>query len=199
MTKRLLIVNTYGNLWSTGRIAAEIGDIAEKHGWQYTFAYACEARLEAGRGIRITRSRLSYLLHTYLFSRILNLKGFGSLVDTWLFIKKIKKLSGGMQRRVGIAQAMLNDPDVLILDEPTGGLDPGERVRFRNYLAEFAQGRIVLISTHMIDSVEDYWDVTHIMMNGRFAATQYNRPEELQTRSLEDLFFAITEGGKETP
>ena len=50
----------------------------------------------------------------------------------------------------------------------------------------------------MIDSVEDYWDVTHIMMQGRFAATQYNRPEELQTRSLEDLFFAITEGGKET-
>ena len=68
--------------------------------------------------------------------------------------KKIKKLSGGMQRRVGIAQAMLNDPDVLILDEPTGGLDPGERVRFRNYLAEFAQGRIVLISTHIVSDIE---------------------------------------------
>ena len=52
------------------------------------------------------------------------------------------------------------------------------------------------MSTHMIDSVEDYWDVTHIMVNGRFAATQYNRPEELKARSLEDLFFAITEGGK---
>ena len=59
-----------------------------------------------------------------------------------------------------------------------------------------AQGAALLISTHMIDSVEDYWDVTHIMVNGRFAATQYNRPEELKARSLEDLFFAITEGGK---
>ena len=110
MTKRLLIVNTYGNLWSTGRIAAEIGDIAEKHGWQYTFAYACEARLEAGRGIRITRSRLSYLLHTYLFSRILNLKGFGSLVDTWLFIKKIKKLSPDLIHLHNIHQNYLNFP-----------------------------------------------------------------------------------------
>lgn len=63
--------------------------------------------------------------------------------------KKIARLSGGMKRRVGIAQALLNDPQVLVLDEPTGGLDPGERVRFRNLLSEFAQGRIVLISTHI--------------------------------------------------
>ena len=91
--------------------------------------------------------------------------------------KKIKKLSGGMQRRVGIAQAMLNDPDVLILDEPTGGLDPGERVRFRNYLAEFAQGRIVLISTHIVSDVEYIAAQNVIMKEGRLICS--GKTEEL--------------------
>lgn len=110
MAKKLLIVNTYGNLWSTGRIAAEIGEVAERHGWQYTFAYAREARLEAGRGIRITRSKLSYLLHTYLFARILNLKGFGSLVDTWFFIRKIRKISPDLIHLHNIHQNFLHFP-----------------------------------------------------------------------------------------
>jgi ABC-type multidrug transport system ATPase subunit len=57
-------------------------------------------------------------------------------------------------------------------------------------------GAALLISTHMIDSVEDYWDATHIMINGRFAATKYNQPEDLEVQSLEELFFAITEGSK---
>src|SRR5699024_1875031 len=64
--------------------------------------------------------------------------------------KKIAKLSGGMKRRVGIAQAMLNDPKILVMDEPTAGLDPGERVRFRNFISEFSHDRIVLISTHIV-------------------------------------------------
>ncbi len=81
--------------------------------------------------------------------------------------KHIKKLSGGMQRRVGIAQAMLNDPDILILDEPTSGLDPGERVRFRNLLSEFAQHRIVLISTHIVSDVEYIATRNAIMKQGK--------------------------------
>ena len=64
--------------------------------------------------------------------------------------QKMKKLSGGMKRRAGIAQAMLNDPKILILDEPTAGLDPKERIRFRNLISELAENRLVLLSTHRL-------------------------------------------------
>lgn len=84
--------------------------------------------------------------------------------------KKIVKLSGGMKRRVGIAQALLNDPEILILDEPTAGLDPGERVRFRNLLSEFAQDRIVLISTHIVSDVEYIAAENAVMKNGTIIA-----------------------------
>ncbi len=68
--------------------------------------------------------------------------------------KKMKTLSGGMKRRVGIAQAMLGDPRILILDEPTAGLDPNERIRFRNLISELSQERLVLLSTHIVSDVE---------------------------------------------
>ncbi len=85
--------------------------------------------------------------------------------------KKIIKLSGGMKRRVGIGQALLNDPELLVLDEPTSGLDPGERVRFRNLLSEFAQNRIVLISTHIVPDVEYIAAHNAIMKNGSILQT----------------------------
>lgn len=80
--------------------------------------------------------------------------------------QKMKKLSGGMKRRAGIAQAMLNDPKILILDEPTAGLDPKERIRFRNLISELAENRLVLLSTHIVSDVEYIADQILMMKDG---------------------------------
>lgn len=103
--------------------------------------------------------------------------------------RKMKKLSGGMKRRAGIAQAMINDPEILILDEPTAGLDPNERIRFRNLLSELAQERLVLLSTHIVSDVESVANEILLMKDGAFLHT--GKPQEIIT-SMTDRIWSLT-------
>lgn len=84
---------------------------------------------------------------------------------------KLKTFSGGMIRRIGIAQALLNDPEILVLDEPTSGLDPGERVRFRNIISSLGKNRLVLLSTHIVSDIEYIADKILLMKEGRLIHT----------------------------
>ena len=82
--------------------------------------------------------------------------------------KKMKQLSGGMKRRVGLIQALLNEPEFLIVDEPTTGLDPEERIRIRNLLVDFSEGRTVLFSTHVVEDLVATCNQLAVMKKGKF-------------------------------
>ena len=80
--------------------------------------------------------------------------------------KKVRALSGGMKRRLGIAQCLLNDPPIFVVDEPTAGLDPEERIRFRNLLSDLAEDKTVLLSTHIASDIESSSSHIGILENG---------------------------------
>lgn len=116
--------------------------------------------------------------------------------------KKLKTFSGGMIRRLGIAQALLNEPEILVLDEPTAGLDPRERARFRNVVSSLGKNRIVLLSTHIVSDIEYIADHVLIMKNGGLiregTVKEIIAGAELEKANLEDafLYFSQAQGGE---
>jgi len=108
--------------------------------------------------------------------------------------RRLSGFSGGMRQRVGIAQALLGDPKLVIVDEPTVGLDPEERVRFRNLLSEIAQGRVVILSTHIVSDVEAVASSIALIRGGRLV--RHATPEELLGRASGKVFSAVVPSDK---
>ena len=128
-------------------------------------------------------SALKGLEPSYAAQRIETLMEDVGLSD--VMNKKMKKFSGGMLQRVGIAQALLNDPRIIIFDEPTAGLDPKERVRFRNMLRQLADNSIVILSTHIVSDIETIADKVVMLKDHRvFCAAPV-------AADLEDVFLSV--------
>lgn len=136
---------------------ARLGYLPQDFGYYPDFTaldFMCYLAALKGLGRRAARNRSLELLETV---------GLADVAGN-----KVRTFSGGMKQRLGIAQAVINDPAVLVLDEPTAGLDPKERVRFRNLIASFAQDKIVILSTHIVSDVEYIADEILVMRAGSF-------------------------------
>ena len=125
--------------------------------------------------------------------RVLELLATVNLLDAQ--DKKIGALSGGMRQRVGIVQAMLSDPKILILDEPTAGLDPSERIRFRNLIYRFAQGRMILLATHIVSDVECI--AREILLLKQGTLLMQGTPAALE-RNIEGRVWSVTAGAEDS-
>jgi ABC-type multidrug transport system, ATPase component len=107
---------------------------------------------------------------------------------------RVKALSGGMKRRLGIAQAILHDPKILIVDEPTAGLDPEERVRFRDMLCEIAENRIVILSTHIVEDIEKTCEKIAVLDKGEIIFSGHLSDFIGNESNLEDAYMKLMGG-----
>lgn len=123
--------------------------------------------------------------------KVIDMVGLNQAAD-----RKIKGFSGGMKRRVGIAQALVNNPRILIVDEPTAGLDPEERIRFRNLLVDLASDRVVLLSTHIVEDIGQTCDDLAVLSHGKllFCGT----PSEM-IGAAEGRVWAVTSSNGQKP
>ena len=135
--------------------AEDITQATFEHFFRSFRSYHHLGKTAKGMRISIARKRVTELLRQVGLAKMQN--------------RKMKKLSGGMKRRAGIAQAMLNNPKILILDEPTAGLDPNERIRFRNLISELSQDRLVLLSTHIVSDIEYIANQVLLMKDGKIS------------------------------
>ena len=145
----------------------------------------------SGKDFLLYMAALKGLSKKAAIKRVEELLELVSLAD--VAKKKIKTYSGGMKQRLGIAQALLNEPQILILDEPTAGLDPKERVRFRNLIAELGKDNIVILSTHIVSDVDRIADRILMMNNGSLV---FNGTRDEITGDLEAFYLKEFDEGE---